>query len=251
MSIQEEKNIKNDDHVFKLSEKQKTFIIITQINIILFSILSIFSCVYFFPTFKTNNDDINQIYDRIPSENDLANYFKNNDNKISNDCLSFDGHTLNITAPMILSDTALQKMQFKNGLKLNGMTITPSSISLSKKLLFNNNMNIVSNNFSGIGGDITSVIFSSFNSHFFGEAGLTEIGLSTTPNSCQRSSTKGSLNNPFPGLYISGTKLCLCLQNWIYRYNTHTINDPLTFALNGNQDYDTPGEYCVSLTMSS
>ncbi len=231
----------------QLSPKQSLFIWTSQIVIIVGCVLGIGCCVYFFPTFFKMKKDINNKTNTIPGPQELAAYFKNNANTLSDDCMSFDGHALTIKAPMTLSETGLSKLQFKDGVKLNGMSITTSEIDLSGKVLFNNNINEI---YAFAGGGVTSTIKAAYNSHFFGVPGKTEIGTAASGTLCQRSLPIGSFNNPSSGMYVKTTGnnhfLCLCTQNWIYRFSSHTPGT-LTYALTGSDDYNTPGEYCVAL----
>jgi hypothetical protein len=234
----------------QLASKQKTFIGITQAIIITSCVIGIANCVYFFPTFFKTMENINKQIKNIPGPDKLAAYFKNH-GVLEDDCLSFDGHSLTVKAPMTLSDLGLPKVQFKEGVKLNGLTISPTDIELTKVLLFNNNLDIVDyhcdpNSCSGW------YLNAGYDSHFFGSAGLTEIGSTTPGSQCTRQSPIGSGNNPFPGMYVKTNvgntySLCLCTENWIYRTQVHTPGT-LTYALLGSGTYNTPGEYCVPLS---
>lgn len=232
----------------QLSSKQSFFIASTQISIIVFCVIGIASCVYFFPSFMNMRSDIrNKLrWDHFNNyTNSLENYFKNNGGKISTDCFTFDGKSFTITAPITLTDNALQKTQFKNGIKLKGMNVNTDNVQLTNKLLFSNNMNII--NSLQPAGTVNSAVTSAFGSHFFGTPGKTEIGLSVNGGECMQSGSAGDFNNPFPGMYIKSNQICLCMANWLYRYDSHTPGT-YTYALSGSQAYNTQGEYCSSIS---
>jgi hypothetical protein len=233
----------------QLSSKQSFFIASTQIAIITFCVIGIASCVYFFPSFMDTRHDImtKLRWDQFNNyTHSLENYFKNGGGKISTDCFEFDGRSFTIKAPITLTDKALQKTQFRNGIKLKGMDVMPTQIQISNKLLFSNNMNQIAS--LAPGNTTTSALNSAFGSHFFGTSGKTEIGLSITESDCpSQAAQAGSFSNPFPAMYVKSNQICLCLSNWLFRYNSHTPGT-YTYALTGNQAYDSPGEYCSPIS---
>jgi len=241
----------DDNSLHKISSKQTTFLVVTGIP--LWIIIGFtFACVFFFvQTYNYNKDISNAIVVYNHSSAALFNYFKTHDNQITTECFTFDGRVFTITAPMVLSSDAKQKIQFENGLKLPGMTILPKEIDLSGSILFNNN---IFGLFNYIGAK--SLIQASMNSHFIGQPGYTEIGFKTSNQNapCATSTTVGANDTPFPGVYITpgstpdSLNLCLCLANWVRRNNAATTSTPLALSLQGTGIYNTPGEYCIPLT---
>jgi len=241
----------DDNSLHKISSKQTTFLVVTGIPLWIILALSI-ACIFFFvQTIKFNKDITNAINAYNKSSPTFFNYFKTHGNQITTDCFTFDGHQITLTAPMVLSSNAKQKIQFENGLKLPGMTLTPTEIDLTGSILFNNNL-------FGLYQYIEakSLIQASMNSHFIGQPGYTEIGFRTSSQNtqCISSSTVGANNNPFPGVYIApGSspntyQLCLCLANWIRRDASATASTPLQLSLQGTGQYNKPGEYCIPLS---
>lgn len=237
------------NYLHKLSSKQTTFLVIT--GLLLWPVIGLaIANIYFFVTTLNFNQDIAAaIHKYNETSSDFFNYFRSNGNKISNECFTFDGKTIVITAPMILSSNAKQKLQFENGLKLPGMTITPTEIDLSGSILFNNNL-FPTFQFRFL----ISLLQSSMNSHFIGNPGYTEIGYKSSLNTQCNPTAIGANGTPFPGVYIapgtsgSSYNLCLCLTNWVRRNSTDTTSSPLQLSLQGNGPYNTAGEYCIPLS---
>lgn len=242
----------DDNYLHKISSKQTTFIVLTNIMLWVCIALAFVGVFFFVTTYNYNKNERNAINKYNHSSAELFNYFKTHNNRITTECYDFDGHRFLITAPMVLSTNAKQKLQFETGLKLPGMTITPTEIDLSGTILFNNNL-YTTYEFES---NAKSLIQASMNSHFIGKPGYTEIGfkLNGQNSQCNPFSSVGANNNPFPGVYVTAGSspnsfnLCLCLTNWVRRNNTDTATSPLQLALQGNGAYNTPGEYCIPLS---
>lgn len=242
----------------RLSEKQKSFVSITQAFIWLTFVIVVAtgSVLIWYTT-----DNINSIENSLNKFNNIsviANYLKNPKKFLLEDeCISFDGNSITIKSPMILSANAKPNLQFENGLHVNGMMINPGNpISFTKSILFESNADMLRSFIVGSypPNAYLTAIGGSSNNLFFGNPGQTEISL-VSSQTCVQSGTAGSTNYPFPGVYIRSTvggyQLCLCMANWVYRTNAQTFNTYL-FAFPGTGfgigPYNTPGEYCVSLT---
>lgn len=238
------------DHLHKVSSTQTTFLVITQIlNVIIIGLG--FACLFFFiETMDTNNSIHNVINNHKNITNEIYDLFKNNQKEILTECYNISATGITITAPIVLSDNAANKIQFQNGLKLPGMNIETNKIDLYGSILFNNNLNYIHY------ADPPSLIQASAMSNFIGQPGLTEIGFIPSPGPqtlCSTTSPIGSNNYPFPSVYIShsgssGYKLCICMANYVRRNGYDPVGAPLKLALQGTGKYNTPGEYCTLIS---
>lgn len=241
-----------------LSDKQKSFVIITQVVIWLsFVIIVAVSGVLIY--YITNNlKTTKNAIDKFNNISVIDNYLKNPTINITDECVSFDGHTFTFKSPILLSDNAKSNIQFEKGLNVNGMLIdTVNPIQFNKPILFENNMYVlnrfVTNSIVTPPSFVTAISASS-NNLFFGNPGRTEISSVDSSTLCTLDSTPGLGNHPFPGFYVrTGTinKLCLCMANWVYRtlnqtFNTYQFAFPGSTGIPGT--YNTRGEYCVNLS---
>lgn len=242
-----------------LSEKQKSFVSVSQVFIWLSFVIFVATggvmIWYITENINTSQNAIN----RFNNVSIIANYLKNPSKFLLEDeCVSFDGSTFTIKAPMILTGSAKQNVQFENGIHLNGMLINPPNpISFTKSILFENNANILSSFFQGglTPPAYLTAIGASSNNLFFGNPGQTEISLVSSQNCIRGNNGNAGLTTaPFPGVYIRSTgssyQLCLCMGNWVYRtpaqaFNTYQYAFPgITFP---EGTYNTRGEYCATL----
>lgn len=241
-----------------LSEKQKSFVIITQVAIWLtFVVIVAVSGVLIY--YITNNlSTTKNAITRFNNISLIANYLKNPKVNISDECISFDGFTFSFKSPILLSNNAKDNIQFGKGLNLNGMLIdTVNPIQINKPIVFENNLyplnRFVTNSIDMPPSFITAISASS-NNLFFGNPGRTEISSVDSSTLCTKDTTPGTGSHPFPGFYVrlgSVNKLCLCMANWVYRTRTQTFNT-YEFAFPGStgveSTYNTRGEYCVNLS---
>jgi len=239
-----------------LSEKQKTFVSISQIFIwlVLIVVVATSGVLIWYIT-----GNINKIQNTINTFNNysaIANYLKNPSIALSDECLSFDGKTISIKAPIVLSDNAKTNIQFENGLHVNGMSIIPNNpITFTKPILFENNMYVLRQFIVEpyTAPSFETAISASSNNLFFGNPGRTEISLVTTSSCTKDTTPAGTGSHPFPGFYVrssgSSIYLCLCMANWVYRTPAQTF-DHYNYAFPGTlaeDTYNKRDEYCVLL----
>ena len=240
-----------------LSEKQKSFVSVSQVFIWLSFVIIVGTGSVLIWYTTENFNTVDKAINKFNNISIIANYLKNPSKFLLEDeCLSFDGSTLTIKSPMILSANAKKNMQFENGINVNGMSINPPNpITITKSVLFENNAHILNSFFLGglTPNSYLTAIGASSNNLFFGNPGQTEISL-VSSQTCVRGVTPGLTTTPFPGVYIrsagSSYKLCLCMGNFVYRtpaqmFNTYQFAFPGPTLTEG--PYNTRGEYCATL----